>query len=272
MPGAMLGFSVASQRLHEERSVTSTAAPVGTERFGRVPGALPVSAGASPATAARRRQVVSVLVGAMAFFFLVGIIPAARILWDLGLLAFGCTAAYVALLIHFHRLAVERAQKVIALETRRHVTAELESRRHVIALDRAQQAAVGGGYAGFAAAVTLAAAGRAVTVFESASTLGGRARRVEAYSVAVDNGQHILLGAYAQTLALIRPVHGAGAEHELLDRRPLCLNEPGVFRLAAPLLPGMDVGHGSNAAGSAVGPRRTGAVLEAVSPFTSGTR
>jgi hypothetical protein len=84
----------------------------------------------------------------MAFFFLVGIIPAARILWDLGLLAFGCTAAYVALLIHFHRLAVERAQKVIALETRRHVTAELESRRHVIALDRAQQAAVGGGYAG----------------------------------------------------------------------------------------------------------------------------
>src|ERR1022692_3395881 len=98
-------------------------------------------------------------------------------------------------------------------------------------------AVVGGGYAGVAAAVTLAAAGRAVTVFESASTLGGRARRVEAYSVAVDNGQHILLGAYAQTLALIRTVHGAGAEHELLDRRPLCLNEPGVFRLAAPLLP-----------------------------------
>jgi squalene-associated FAD-dependent desaturase len=98
-------------------------------------------------------------------------------------------------------------------------------------------AVIGGGYAGFAAAVTLATAGRAVTVFESARTLGGRARRVEAYSVTVDNGQHILLGAYAQTLALIRTVHGAGAEHELLDRRPLCLNEPGVFRLSAPPLP-----------------------------------
>jgi len=98
-------------------------------------------------------------------------------------------------------------------------------------------AVIGGGYAGFAAAVTLAAAGRAVTVFESARTLGGRARRVEAYSVTIDNGQHLLLGAYAQTLALIRTVHGAGAEHELLDRRPLCLTEPGVFRLSTPALP-----------------------------------
>jgi hydroxysqualene dehydroxylase len=98
-------------------------------------------------------------------------------------------------------------------------------------------AVIGGGYAGFAAAVTLASAGRAVTVFESARTLGGRARRVEAYSVAVDNGQHILLGAYAQTLSLIRTVHGAGAEHELLERRSLCLNEPGVFRLSTPALP-----------------------------------
>jgi hydroxysqualene dehydroxylase len=98
-------------------------------------------------------------------------------------------------------------------------------------------AVIGGGYAGFAAAVTLAGAGREVTVFESARTLGGRARRVEAYTVTVDNGQHILLGAYAQTLSLIRTVHGAGAERELFDRRRLCLNEPGVFRLWTPPLP-----------------------------------
>ena len=39
-------------------------------------------------------------------------------------------------------------------------------------------AVIGGGYTGFAAAVTLAASGRDVTVFEAARTLGGRARAV----------------------------------------------------------------------------------------------
>jgi len=98
-------------------------------------------------------------------------------------------------------------------------------------------AVIGGGYAGFAAAVTLAAAGREVTVFEAARTLGGRARRVEACGTAVDNGAHILLGAYRQTLALLRQVHGPGAESELLDRRRLRLEQPGVFCLRTPALP-----------------------------------
>ena len=98
-------------------------------------------------------------------------------------------------------------------------------------------AVIGGGYAGFAAAVTLANAGRAVTVFEAAQTLGGRARRIEAYEVVVDNGEHMLLGAYRELLALLRTVHGPGAERDLLERRRLCLAEPGVFRLSAPRLP-----------------------------------
>ena len=98
-------------------------------------------------------------------------------------------------------------------------------------------AVIGGGYAGFAAAVTLAAAGREVTVFEAARVLGGRARRVDAYGTSVDNGAHILLGAYGQTLDLLRTVHGAGAESELLDRRRLVLEQPGVFRLRTPGLP-----------------------------------
>jgi len=96
---------------------------------------------------------------------------------------------------------------------------------------------IGGGYAGFAAAVILAAAGRAVTVFEASRTLGGRARRVDAYGTTIDNGAHILLGAYRQTLALLRTVHGAGAEAELLDRRRLALEQPGVFHLRAAALP-----------------------------------
>jgi len=98
-------------------------------------------------------------------------------------------------------------------------------------------AIIGGGWAGMAAAVTLAAAGRAVTVFEAAKVLGGRARRVEVDQRSLDNGQHILLGAYAQTLTLLRMVHGEHAEGELFDRRRLHLEQPGVFRLKTPVLP-----------------------------------
>ena len=98
-------------------------------------------------------------------------------------------------------------------------------------------AIVGGGWAGMAAAVTLACAARPVTVFEAAQVLGGRARRVVVDDRIVDNGQHLLLGAYAQTLALLRTVHGERAERELFDRRRLHLEEPGVFRFKTPALP-----------------------------------
>ncbi len=98
-------------------------------------------------------------------------------------------------------------------------------------------AVVGGGWAGMAAAVTLAAAGRSVCLFEAARVLGGRARRVDLAERKVDNGQHILLGAYAQTLSLLRTVHGGRAQHELFDRRRLHLEQPGVFRLKTAPLP-----------------------------------
>jgi squalene-associated FAD-dependent desaturase len=98
-------------------------------------------------------------------------------------------------------------------------------------------AVVGGGWTGMAAAVTLAAAGRSVCLFEAARVLGGRARRVDLGERRVDNGQHILLGAYAQTLSLLRTVHGGRAEHELFDRRRLHLEQPGVFRLKTAPLP-----------------------------------
>jgi len=68
-------------------------------------------------------------------------------------------------------------------------------------------AVVGAGYAGCAAAVTLAQAGRRVVLFEQGATLGGRARRVTLDGLDVDNGQHILIGAYRQTLELIARVN-----------------------------------------------------------------
>ncbi|MCX7291117.1 MAG: hydroxysqualene dehydroxylase HpnE [Janthinobacterium sp.] len=65
-------------------------------------------------------------------------------------------------------------------------------------------AVIGAGWAGCAAAMELARAGHAVPVFEAARTLGGRARRVERENTVLDNGQHILLGAYTETLRLIK--------------------------------------------------------------------
>jgi len=99
-------------------------------------------------------------------------------------------------------------------------------------------AIVGGGYAGMAAAVRLAGRGVPVTVFEAAAQLGGRARGVPHAGTMLDNGLHILIGAYARTLALISEV--AGDAPQALMRLPLVWSiEPALSfrerRLPAPL-------------------------------------
>ncbi len=85
---------------------------------------------------------------------------------------------------------------------------------------------VGAGWAGMAAAVAACQAGHDVTVFEASRTLGGRARAVQAQlpdgtPVTLDNGQHILIGAYTETLRLMRMV-GVDLQANLL-RGPLSL-------------------------------------------------
>ncbi len=128
-------------------------------------------------------------------------------------------------------------------------------------------AIIGGGYAGMAAAVTLSAQGIPVTVFESAKQLGGRARGVphsvqylhadneltppfqlppgggkgnrplrgSDKNIMLDNGQHLLLGCYRETLRLIEQV-GGNIEHDFL-RLPLQLTLHNRFELKAPRLP-----------------------------------
>ena len=101
---------------------------------------------------------------------------------------------------------------------------------------RLKVAIIGGGWAGLAAAVELSAAGAEVSVFESARQLGGRARRVEIHGHTLDNGQHILVGAYRETLRLLNTV-GADSER-LLRRIPLELAFPGGgFHMKLPRLP-----------------------------------
>jgi hydroxysqualene dehydroxylase len=93
-------------------------------------------------------------------------------------------------------------------------------------------AVVGSGWAGLAAAVRATEAGHEVTLFDMAPQPGGRARAVEHDGIALDNGQHILIGAYRDTLALMRTV---GADPDaLFDRRPLALQDPQGRGLALP--------------------------------------
>lgn len=70
----------------------------------------------------------------------------------------------------------------------------------------ARVAVVGGGWAGLAAAVEATQLGAEVALFEMAPQLGGRARRVDVDGLGLDNGQHILIGAYSETLRLMRSV------------------------------------------------------------------
>ncbi|MDP1605326.1 MAG: FAD-dependent oxidoreductase, partial [Rhodocyclaceae bacterium] len=92
-------------------------------------------------------------------------------------------------------------------------------------------AIIGAGYAGLAAAVELADADIKVDVFEASRTLGGRARTVELDGLSVDNGAHILVGAYRETLRLMQKV---GAGGTALRREPLHLEFPGKVKISAP--------------------------------------
>lgn len=103
---------------------------------------------------------------------------------------------------------------------------------------RKKVAVIGGGWAGCAAAVELSRRGHGVTLFESARTLGGRARRVEIEGLSLDNGQHILLGAYTATSRLLRLI-GVDPGRVLL-KLPLQLRYPqgsGGMEFIAPRLP-----------------------------------
>ncbi len=101
---------------------------------------------------------------------------------------------------------------------------------------RPDVAVIGGGWAGCAAALTLAEAGTRVTLHEASRTLGGRARAVEFDGQPLDNGQHILLGAYEHTLQLIDHLD-PGALKTGLWRLPLTLDQPPEFSLNCPRLP-----------------------------------
>ena len=97
-------------------------------------------------------------------------------------------------------------------------------------------AVVGAGWAGLAAALRLQRCGHAVSVFEAARIPGGRARRVQALGGDIDNGQHILLGAYTETLELIREL-GLDPDALFYKEKLTLQSADGLFRMHAPALP-----------------------------------
>lgn len=101
-------------------------------------------------------------------------------------------------------------------------------------------AVIGGGWAGCAAAWALACRGVPVVLHEAAPVLGGRARRVERAGLPIDNGQHLMVGAYGATRSLLRSIHGGRADPGLVRQRlaiaPFARTE-GALALSAPALP-----------------------------------
>jgi hydroxysqualene dehydroxylase len=96
---------------------------------------------------------------------------------------------------------------------------------------------IGAGWAGLAAAVEATRLGHHATVLEAARAVGGRARALkfslpDGSEATLDNGQHILIGAYSETLQLMRDVGVDTAA--ALHRMPLTLQYPGGHGLTLP--------------------------------------
>jgi squalene-associated FAD-dependent desaturase len=103
---------------------------------------------------------------------------------------------------------------------------------------RLQIAIVGAGWAGLAAAVMATQKGHHVTLLEASKFWGGRARSIQTHSEdypLLDNGQHILIGAYQKTLSMMTLV-GIDLE-KAFWRKPLDLRYADGSGLSLPNKP-----------------------------------
>src|SRR6185369_13601725 len=99
---------------------------------------------------------------------------------------------------------------------------------------------VGAGFAGLSAAVRLASRGARVLVLEARSRLGGRATAFQDRETGevVDNGQHVLIGAYRETfsfLAELNALDGVSFQSQLSV--PMIDREGRFSRLTCPAFP-----------------------------------
>ncbi len=119
-----------------------------------------------------------------------------------------------------------------------------------VAVEAKDVVVIGGGFAGLAAGVSLGALGFRVAVLEGKPTLGGRAYSFvdEDTGDFVDNGQHVLMGCYHETLDFLDQIGTRGQlifhrnlEIEMLDgpgrrARVKTVPLPGPFHMSGALL------------------------------------
>ncbi len=99
-------------------------------------------------------------------------------------------------------------------------------------------AVIGAGWAGLSAAICATQAGHQVTLYEASRHWGGRARSLVVQgqkNLTLDNGQHILIGAYHQSLRIMTTV--GIQEESVLWRLPLQLIKPDGTGLSLKHLP-----------------------------------
>jgi len=100
---------------------------------------------------------------------------------------------------------------------------------------------IGGGFAGLAAAVRIAEAGREVLVLEATKAGGGRSRSFhdKVTGREIDNGQHLLMGCYRETLAFLRSIGAPAGSIDFQRNLALTMVKPGggLIELNCPALP-----------------------------------
>ena len=103
----------------------------------------------------------------------------------------------------------------------------------------AEPIVIGAGWSGLACAVQLVRQGHRPLVLDAAPHVGGRARGFDhdlgGTRLRLDNGQHLLLGAYRDTLDLMREV--GVAQGAAMARLPFAVQYPDGWRLAAARAP-----------------------------------
>jgi hydroxysqualene dehydroxylase len=91
-------------------------------------------------------------------------------------------------------------------------------------------AIIGAGWAGLSAAIVCVEAGKKVVLLDAAPQAGGRARHLEVHlsdnlQVDLDNGQHLLIGAYTSCAVMMKKVRAPA----LLRNRLSLRTEAGIF-------------------------------------------